>query len=50
MGYWQYFNAHTYPHIHNAANRAIAKNSWQNYFQKFEVLFSRKQQGAIGTD
>ena len=37
-------------HIHNAANRAIAKNSWQSYFKKFEVLFSRKQQGAIRTD
>ena len=37
-------------HIHNAANRAITKNSWQNYFKKFEVLFSRKQQGAIRTD
>ena len=29
-------------HIHNAANRAIVKNSWQRYFEKFEVLFSRK--------
>ena len=28
-----------YPH--NAANHAIAKNSWWSYFQKFEVLFSR---------
>ena len=37
-------------HIHNAANRAIAKNSWQSYFKKFEVFFSRKQQGAIRTD
>ena len=37
-------------HIHNAANRAIAKNSWQSYFKKSEVLFSRKQQGAIRTD
>ena len=36
--------------IHNAANRAIAKNSWQNYFKKIENLFSRKQQGAIRTD
>ena len=34
-------------HIHNAANRAIAKNSWQSHFKKFEVLFCRKQQGAI---
>ena len=37
-------------HIHNAANCAIAKNSWQSYFKKFEVFFSRKQQGAIRTD
>ena len=37
-------------HIHNAANRAIANNSWQSYFKKFEVLCSRKQQGAIKTD
>ena len=37
-------------HIHNAANRVIAKNSWQSYFKKFEVLFSRKQQGGIRTD
>ena len=35
-------------HIHNAANRAIAKNSWQSYFKKF--FFPRKQQGAIRTD
>ena len=34
---------------HNAANRAIAKKSWQSYLRKFEVLFSRKQQGAIRT-
>ena len=39
-----------FSHIHNAANRAIAKTSWQSYFKKFEVLFSRKQQGAIRTD
>ena len=37
-------------HIHDAVNCAIAKNSWQSYFKKFEVLFSRKQQGAIRTD
>ena len=37
-------------HIHNAASRAIAKNNCQSYFKKFEVLFSRKQQGAIRTD
>ena len=36
--------------IHNAANRVIAKNIWQRYFKKFEVLFSRKQQSAIRTD
>ena len=36
--------------IHNAANCAIAKNSWQSYFKKFEFFFSRKQQGAIMTD
>ena len=39
-----------FSHIHNAANRAIAKTSWQSYFKKFEVLFSKKQQGAIRTD
>ena len=37
-------------HTHNAANQAITKNSWQSYFKKFEVFFSRKQQGAIRTD
>ena len=37
-------------YIHNAANRAIARNSCQRYFDKLEVLFSRKQQGAIRTD
>ena len=37
-------------HIHNAANRTIAKNSWQSYFKKIEVFFSRKQQGTIRTD
>ena len=37
-------------HIHNAANRVIAKNSWQSYFKKFEVFVSRKQQGAIRTN
>ena len=36
--------------IHNAANYAITNNSWQSYFKKFEVFFSRKQQGAIRTD
>ena len=35
---------------HNAANRAIAKKSWKRKKKKFEVLFSRKQQGAIRTD
>ena len=35
---------------HSAANCAIAKNSWQSYFKKFEVFFSRKQQSAIRTD
>ena len=39
-----------FPPIHNAANRAIAKNSWQRYFEEFAVLFSRKQQGAMRTD
>ena len=29
-------------HIHNVPNRTIAKNSWQSYFKKNEVLFSRK--------
>ena len=37
-------------HIQIAANQAIAKNSWQSYFKKIEVFFSRKQQGAIRTD
>ena len=37
-------------HIHNAANCVIAKNNWQSYFKKFEVFFSRKQQGAIRLD
>ena len=37
-------------HIHNAAIRAIAKNSWQSYFKKYKIFFSRKQQSAIRTD
>ena len=37
-------------HIHNAANQVIAKNNWECYFKKFEVLFSRKQQGVIRAD
>ena len=37
-------------HIHNTASRAIAKNSWQSYFKKIEVFFSRKQQGSVRTD
>ena len=37
-------------HIHNAANHVIAKNNCQSYFKKFEVLFSRKQQGATRAD
>ena len=37
-------------HIYNAANHVIVKNNCQSYFKKFEVLFSRKQQGAIGAD
>ena len=36
--------------IHNAANHVIAKNNCQSYFKEFEVLFSRKPQGAIRTD
>ena len=32
------------PYIHNKTNHAIAKNSYQNYFKKFEGLNSRKQQ------
>ena len=31
----------TYTHIHNAANQAIARSSWQSYFKKSEVFFSR---------
>ena len=34
-------------HIHNAPNCAIVKSSYQTFFEKFEVLFSTKQQGAI---
>ena len=37
-------------HIYNAVNHVIAKNNCQSYFKKFEVLFSRKQQGAIRAD
>ena len=39
-----------YPHIHNATNHAIGKNSWQSYFKKFEAFFSWKQQGALRAD
>ena len=35
--------------IHNAVSHAIAKNNCQSYFKKFQVLISRKQQGAIRT-
>ena len=34
-------------YIHNAAHHVIAKKYCQSYFKKTEVLFSRKQQGAI---
>ena len=37
-------------HIHNAANRIIAKINCQSYFKKIEVLFSRKPQGPIRAD
>ena len=37
-------------HIHNAANRATAKNICQSYFKIFEVFLSGKQQCAISTD
>ena len=37
-------------YIHNAANYAITKNSWQSCFKIFEVPFSSKQRGAIRTD
>ena len=37
-------------HIHDADNHAIGKNSCQSCFKKFEVLYFRKQQGAIRTD
>ena len=37
-------------YIHNAATHVIAKNNCKSYFKKFEVLFSRKWQGAIRTD
>ena len=36
--------------IYNAANHVIVKNNCQSYFKKFEVLFSRKQQGVIRAD
>ena len=37
-------------HIYNAANHVIVKNNCQSYFKKSEVLFSRKQHGAIMVD
>ena len=37
-------------HIRNAANPTIANDSWQSYFKKIEIFFSRKQQGTIRTD
>ena len=37
-------------HIHNTVNQVIANNNCQSYFKTFEVLFSRKQQGAIRAD
>ena len=37
-------------HIHNAVDHVIAKNICQSYFKTFQVLFCRKQQGAIMTD
>ena len=37
-------------HIHNAANYVVAKNNCQSYSKKCEILFSRKEQGAIRTD
>ena len=37
-------------HVHNAANHVIAKSSCQSYFQKFEVLFSRKPRIATRAD
>ena len=37
-------------HIHNASNHVIAKNNCQNYFEKFEVVFSRQPWGAIKAD
>ena len=33
--------------IHNAANRAIAKNSWQSYFKNFFLENNRVQQLLI---
>ena len=33
-----------------AADQAIAMDSYQSYFRKFDIFFSRKQQGAIRTD
>ena len=46
MSIFQYWLASL---IHKAANHAISKNSCQSYF-KSEVLFSRREQGAIRTD
>ena len=37
-------------HIYKAVNHAITRKSCQSYCKKFEVLFFRKEQGAIRTD
>ena len=35
-------------HIHNAAKRAIAKNSWQSYFKKLKLSFLGNKRVQIG--
>ena len=35
---------------YNGGGKAVAINIYQRYFRKFEILFSLKQQGAIGAN
>ena len=37
-------------HDHNKVDQAIAIDSYQRYFRKLDIFFSRKQQSAIKTD
>ena len=40
-----------YPHtLIMQPTAPLQKNSWQSYFKKFEVFFSRKERGAIRSD